>query len=424
MQKSHSGPVPASPLHLRRLYALALLSFILAGFTGALMRWWMLNGFPVGVNFINVRHAHSHWMYFGWVTPALMALIAARLPALTGRSFSRGVVWVIASTLFLGVISFGAFFAWGYQPAEVAGKRLPLGIIVSSLHMIPWGLYIFLYWRAARGLTRTRPMRLWDAALFFMALSSAGGLARASLAMLQIQDPFLSAASVHMFLDLFSDGWFVLGLLGLYVSWLPAPGGVRWFDWLVILGLPFSFLLGVPVELVPPDLRLAASLAGGLVAGGMLLQVGGLLRTQPGTLLSAWKLPLLLLGLKALMQLGVLFPALAVWGEQQGLRLLYLHVLLLGFVTLGAAAQEEAVLDEAPFSRCGLLPISGLVGFVLLLLASLLPLTGLWPSSLRGVWTVEFAFWAAFLLPAYAVFYQGVRLLPPVWARLKLAAHW
>jgi hypothetical protein len=53
----------------------ALGIFILAASTGAFMRFAMILGFPFGLMFTNVRHAHSHLMYFGWVTPALMGLI-------------------------------------------------------------------------------------------------------------------------------------------------------------------------------------------------------------------------------------------------------------------------------------------------------------------------------------------------------------
>ena len=39
-------------------------------------RLWF-GGLPGGLAYVNVRHAHSHLMFFGWVTPALMGLIAA-----------------------------------------------------------------------------------------------------------------------------------------------------------------------------------------------------------------------------------------------------------------------------------------------------------------------------------------------------------
>jgi len=76
------------------IWKAALVCFIIAGATGSLMRFGMLYGYPAGLQFVNVRHAHSHLMYFGWVTPALMALIAANLPRVTGRQVSPRIRWV------------------------------------------------------------------------------------------------------------------------------------------------------------------------------------------------------------------------------------------------------------------------------------------------------------------------------------------
>ncbi len=76
--------------HLQRWLWAALGCFILAGSTGALFRFGMaLGGLPFGLDFGNVRDGHSHLMYFGWVTPALMALIATHLSAATGRGLRR-----------------------------------------------------------------------------------------------------------------------------------------------------------------------------------------------------------------------------------------------------------------------------------------------------------------------------------------------
>ena len=68
----------------------ALAFFVLAGLTGVLFRFGVAEGVTFGFNLGYIRHAHSHTMYFGWVTPALMALIASRLPELGG---GRSWLW-------------------------------------------------------------------------------------------------------------------------------------------------------------------------------------------------------------------------------------------------------------------------------------------------------------------------------------------
>lgn len=377
---------------LVRSFRFALASFALAGLTGALIRFWMLAGFPPGISFVNVRHAHSHWMYFGWVTPALMALIAARLPGLTGRRMGRAPRIAIGMALALSMLTAAAFFAWGYQPVAFAGRRLPLAAIASTLHFIPWATFMLFYWRITREIKRTRPLRLWDAALVCMGVSALAGLGRAMLGMLKIDDPFLAAASVHLFLDLFSEGWFLLGLLGL--AYLAHPGLAQTRlglpDWLIFAGLPVTFLLGVPLNLVPSGLRVVAGAGGLLVAAGLGWHVVTLLRRLDGEAAVAWRLPLLLLGGKVMMQAGIALPPVAAWGESLGLRVFYLHVLLLGVVTLGLLAAARQAWGRKALPAAGLLSAA-----VLLLLASLVPLTGLWPAAWRGPWALELAAWIA-----------------------------
>jgi len=69
----------------------SLTFFVLAGLTGFLFRLELTYGGSFGMNLVNVRHAHSHLMYFGWATPALMlgmtAFLAEGIPA--GRSERR-----------------------------------------------------------------------------------------------------------------------------------------------------------------------------------------------------------------------------------------------------------------------------------------------------------------------------------------------
>jgi hypothetical protein len=101
--------------------------------------------------------------------------------------------------------------------------------------------------------------------------------------------------------------------------------------------------------------------------------------------------PLALLTLKALVGLGTLLPVTARWGQQNSLRVLYLHLLLLGFITLGlfVAAREAWDRMAVPGHRW-------LVLAILAVLLSLLPLTGLWPTAWRGLLALQVAAWVSF----------------------------
>jgi hypothetical protein len=124
-------------------------------------------------------------------------------------------------------------------------------------------------------------------------------------------------------------------------------------------------------------------------AGGLLVVAGALgniavLWPAAGR---AWRAPLVFLGLKALMQLGLLVPAVADWAEATQLRVPYLHWLLLGFVTLGLFAAAER-LWGVPGRRWMTVAVT-------LLILTLIPLTGVWPLPLAGLWALHAAAWAA-----------------------------
>lgn len=391
----------------RRLWNAALAAFLVAGLTGSLLRFWMVEGFPPGINLLNVRHAHSHLMYFAWVTPALMALIAARLPAQTGKPAPAGMRWAAGAALFLGLLAYPPFFLWGYQPALLAGQRLPLSILLSTLNILAWYAFAFSYRQATRGVRYNRSLKLWNAALIFLLAASLGAWGRAVLAALKIEDAFLSAASVHLFLDLFSNGWAVVGLLGLAYAARPklSRSIAGWQDPLLFLGLPLSFLLGVPVDLVPIDLRTLAGLGGLLAATGLFMHVKTLWPHFGGEFWGGWRAPLFFLLLKAGLEAAACLAPLARWGEALGLRIIYLHVLLLGFVTLALIAAGLERWYGQVQRRAAPLGWSSLA-----LLASLMPLSGLWPELLAGPWRL----WVAFVFsfgPAIAVVYlmAGIR---------------
>lgn len=366
------------------LTALAL--FILAGSTGALMRFGLIWGFPFGLNFANIRHAHSHLMYFGWVTPALMGLMLVWLPKMTKRPLSpnqqKQFRFVLITVFILAAAAYGAFMQYGYRPARFGSVQLPLSTILASFNMLAWYGFIVVYWRATKGLDGKRPLslRLWDAALAFLLLATLGAWGIAVTIIFDIQSLLISAALTHLFLDTFSDGWFVLALLGLAYAAAPKASNHPWAEkseTLLIMGLPVIFLLTIPVTSLPPFVRLLASIGGLLVGIGLWGNIIILWQNSS----TAWRFPLAFLALKATTSLMITIPALAIWAERSRLRLSYLHWLLLGFVSAGliVVAQDMWGKDWVPARRW-----FNLTG--LLLILTLIPLTPLWPAIWSGTW--------------------------------------
>ena len=381
-------------LEFRVFWLAGLACFVLAGSTGALFRFSLLYGPPAGLDLGNVRHAHSHLMYFSWVTPALMALIGSWLPRLTGCAFRRGLRWLIGLTIVLGLLAYPPFLLYGYTVAEIGKARLPLSMIAASANALTWYLFAALYARTTWGLVRSLALRLWDAGIGFLLLATAGAAGRGVLVALDVSDPFWQAATVHLFLDLFSDGWVMLALLGLLYAIYPTikPSYTGLATRLIIIGLPVTFLLGVPVSLVPPTARLVAGVGGVLVAVGLLLHI----RALWPHVASLWRVPLAFGALKALVQLGISIPPLAHWVERMSLRIPYLHWLLLGFVTLSLVAAAVETWPSILIRH-----YRWIVAAILLLQLSLLPLTGFWPAAWRGQWVLILAAWSA-LAPVVA----------------------
>jgi hypothetical protein len=373
---------------MRRIWLAALACFVLAGMTGSLLRFGMLSGFPAGLQLLNVRHAHSHLMYFGWVTPALMALIASSLPAPPGRRLSR----LLGSILVAALAAYVSFLFTGYRPVTLGESSLPLSTMLAGLNVLLWYGFVIGYRRATKGLPRFPWLRLWDAALGFLVLSSLGAWGLALSNILGMEEPLWSLALSHLFLDLFADGWFVLALLGLAYAAFPQAASQRaahWGETLLIAGLPLTFLLSLPATSLPVAVRWVVGAAALLVGAGLLASVYALI-------LAAWRqarlwlVPLAFLALKAAAEIVMSVPAGAAWAGSMALRIPYLHWLLLGFVTLGLAAAAE--------QRWGRRAVPGrswLVVTVLLLQLSLLPLTLLWPASLGNSWALPVAAWAS-----------------------------
>lgn len=322
---------------------LAVAALVLAAWTGVLMRFGMVYGFPTWAqNFGAVRHAHSHLMYFGWVTLALFTLIWADLPRHTGRGLPRGVGVQMALTAAMAFLSFPAFWSNGYGLTTIGSTRLPLGSMVATFNGLTWFLFVALYVRATRGLAvRPLAVQLWDWALVLLLLAALGAMGLVALVVTHVEQPLLQQLFLHQFLDLFAVGWFGLALLGVVWSHVGAPvqGWLPTFS-LALLLAP-TFLLGVAPALLPTALFWVAACAN--AGAAFLLGVHGvhLWRRRAALPTLSW-LAGSGLGLVLASALLLLWPG--VWQGAAGgqLRIFYLHLLLLMWVSTALLGLLEA----------------------------------------------------------------------------------
>lgn len=387
------------------IWRAALLCFLIAGATGALYRFGMMFGLPFGLAMGNVRHAHSHLMYFGWTIPALFALLMARLRVEERRPRVRAGRAIALAGLALGLSVYPPFLVAGYQPIAVFGRAIPVASMLSGLNMIVWYAFGVWYLTRTRGVRRTEGLRLWDGAILFLWLSTVGAWGRMVLEVTHAGAPILAEAAVHFFLGSFSEGWLVMAVLGLAHGREESPaaemrgtwadggviGGRNWAYPLLLIGLPGAAFLGSGVEALP-GWGLLVRLGGVLAAVGLLGYVTGVGRRVWMEGRWEWAFFLAFLLIKALMQVGIAIPAVAAWGEGLGLRIFYLHILTLGVVSTGlmAAAREAWGKAAAPSPWC-------FGGSVLLLLLGLVSLTPVWPLGGGGRAGLMLSAWTSLL---------------------------
>lgn len=352
----------------------ALGCFVLAAATGVVFRVGLAaGGLPVDLTFANVRRAHSHLMFFSWASPALMALIAHRLSRRAGVASGRPIALILAANLILGLASFVPFLLDGYGPTAVLGVEMPLSIIFSTASMFGWYAFAVWYWRRRRALEATTVLALWDLSIAALVVSSAGAWARGVLMGIGVDEPLWTDGVIHLFLGYFSDGWLALGALGIVHDRLGVKmrGRQRVWTGLIVAGLPLTFVLGMPRDIVPGGVWSLATVAGLFVGLGLLGHVAILWRSRRG---GFWSFALAALGAKALANIAFVVPAVAAWAQDGGLRLLYLHVLFLGFVTvvLLEAARHQ-------WGNVGAAQSRWMQAAVAVLLVTMAPTTGLWP---------------------------------------------
>ncbi|MEX1211928.1 MAG: hypothetical protein WEA36_03705 [Balneolaceae bacterium] len=326
-----------------RIWKLALASMIMAAATGLLYRGQLLFGWVEGLSLTNIRHAHSHLMFFSWVTPVPMLYFSIRRTA-AEESVGHGLIFWMYWITMMGLLSYPFFLLFGYRPAVIGSMELPLSVMLSGLVMIGWYGYTWSWWRFKKRSTTDRDgaTALFEGALLMLVLSSFSAWGVAATSMGRIDLPELTSGFTHLFLALFTNGWAFVAALAMIAAHLQErsrsqadvndhrPG--RWLL-LILAGAPLTFPLGMGAGTLPEVWLLTARLGALLLASGLLLllvtfwlsreQLNGPLQWQ----MALFSAVAILLFCSA----GV--PG-TIWTGSVPLRVFFLHLLLLGGVSL------------------------------------------------------------------------------------------
>lgn len=380
---------------LAALRQLSLACFVLAVLTGFLYRLGLIGVLPFDLSLQNIRHAHSHLMFFGWAVPLPMYFIIQKINKEIRINEPNMLLTRMAYlSLILGVASYPFFLFYGYRPVPIAGMDLPVSVILSGLVMVCWYAFIIIYWKERKYISKELPTSFYDGALVMLFMCSLGAWGVAVVQFSGVVNPLWGKALTHFFLATFTEGWVVLFLLGLIYEQLDIKAEALSISpalliGLILFGAPLTFPYGISEGLLSPQLLMAARAGGVLAATGLILNLYVIYQGTNSKIAWYWKVVLFLLALKVLAQsLASVLPS-EFWMSAHGLRIFYLHLLLLGAFSLGLFAALHSYQD----TRKGL---KGITASIVLVLLSLVMLTPFWPSS----W---FASWQFYLISAIAI---------------------
>jgi hypothetical protein len=286
--------------------------YVVATSFGLLLRGVFV-GWSTGLPFDHLLHAHSHALYFGWA--GLVILAAATEVSGAGRRWA----W---ATLALMPVMTATFLASGYAPASIAA---------STAVMFAWYGAIVVWWRR-NPVGRRHPLRT---AFAYVIVASLGVWALAVIQVTGSGDTLAAQLAIHAFLSTFA--WFlVIGTAALVtarglVDGVTSARVIRWWAATAWLLFPLGVMGGPEAGWLGPIARLA-----GLVVlyptwiwVRALWKSAAQHRYQTAIRGAAISLLLAVAGLGAVSLGGS--EVLAATGRQGVI--LYLHLLLLGYVT-------------------------------------------------------------------------------------------
>lgn len=326
--------------NIRHWLTVAVFNLLIVAVFGLFMRLKMI--FPMAwANQKFLMHAHSHFAFAGWVSHALMVLMAMAMFRLRAEDrLPPRYQYISAANL---IASFGMLICFTFQ-----GYGL-YAITFSTLSILISFVFAGFAWKDMRRSTIPLVLKYWfKAALFFLLLSALGTFSLVRLMATQQLDPLKQLASVYFYLHFQYNGWFLFACVGLFLYWLYNNTGIvacskKLFWWFFACVIPAYFLSVLWWKAFPDWLYI-------VVIGTVVLQLGiwilftrgvfrvrrqrGVAQLNP-TVKLVWTGVLLAVFLKIVLQAASVIPSLSqlVYGYRP-IVIAYLHLVLLLIISL------------------------------------------------------------------------------------------
>ena len=318
------------------LLRIALLNLLIVALLGCVLRYKIAYSFPI-VNQKFILESHSHFAFTGWVTHALMVLLAMLLYRYAPERAAK-LRWVIIFNLITAYSMLIAFALSGYNMVS---------IICSTLSLVAFFIYAILYWQAMRGTPMPVLIQNWiRMALVCGLISSLGTFYLAYMFGNHHVTEKRYLGSLYFFLHFQYNGWFLFSCFALFFDLLKQhgirlPNAARVFQLFAWSVVP-AYLLSVLWLKLPGWLYAIATISALLQVAGLVLFINDLLRERPrllralsGLLSWAFSFSVMALTIKICLQLGSLIPALRKLAfGYRSIVIGYLHLALLGIITI------------------------------------------------------------------------------------------
>lgn len=230
-----------SGLH-RRIANMSLASWIqialgnlaVVALLGLILRSKILFNIPIP-DFKYLLHAHSHFAFGGWITVALLSLMAYIIlpPERAGKAVYR---WMLAAIL---INSYGMLFTFPFQ-----GYGL-YSILFSTLFIFSSYAFTAVFIKDIRKSAVSSAVKVLSiGAVIYMSLSSAGAFTLAFLMATKSQQTYLYRDAIYSYLHLQYCGFFSLSVFALMLHQLRIDNRyTKCFTWsLTFSVLPAMFL--------------------------------------------------------------------------------------------------------------------------------------------------------------------------------------
>ena len=311
----------------------SLINLFIVALLGLLLRSKILFSLPF-INYKNLLSAHSHFAFGGWAALALVTLLVYDLISVGDKKVYQWVLWSLLLT------SLGMVFTFPFT------GYASLSIIFSTLHILTHYAFAFIFIKDVRKLVKEKSIRwLSISSALSLVISSIGPFGLASMMATGWGNSNFHRDFIYTFLHFQYNGFFILGALSLFINrLLPLQQQlitpVRRLSILLSLAIIPTLFLSLLWHNQP--IFYVVAIAGCGLVFASLYYFGRLFlitrKNGPFRNTLARKLfilSFLSLGLKMLLQVGPIFPALgtAVYGDRP-LIIGFLHLVFLGFLTL------------------------------------------------------------------------------------------